>query len=214
MDKKYSKNLTKIKSRNLPKDPYNIIITGVGGQGNVMASRILGEMLLPEFVVTTGDTFGASQRGGAVMSHLRISSTVWSPQIPKGKADLIVGLEPGEALRAAKDYGNSNTVVVTNTRPVYPVGVTTGRLEYPSLQHIKEALLKITDRVWFLNATDTALRDLQAPILGNTILLGAVAGLKLLPIDKKDFERAVSRHLKDRLEINVKAFQIGMKMVE
>ena len=70
----------------LAKDPYNIVITGVGGQGNVMASRVLSNMLVRKgFKVTIGETFGMSQRGGSVMSHIRVSpTTVWSPQIPKG----------------------------------------------------------------------------------------------------------------------------------
>ncbi|MBU2252336.1 MAG: 2-oxoacid:acceptor oxidoreductase family protein, partial [Proteobacteria bacterium] len=85
----------------LRKDPYNIVITGVGGQGNVMASRVLANMLVRRgFRVTIGETFGMSQRGGSVMSHIRVSSAaVWSPQIPKGRADLVVALEPVEAIR-------------------------------------------------------------------------------------------------------------------
>jgi len=85
----------------LAKDPYNIIITGVGGQGNVLASRLLGGMLAGKgYLVTIGETFGASQRGGSVMSHLRISGkSVASPQIPRGRADVIVSLEPAEAVR-------------------------------------------------------------------------------------------------------------------
>ena len=76
-----------MKNASLPYDPYNVIITGVGGQGNVMASRVVGNMLSRKNLnVTIGETFGASQRGGSVMSHLRISAAShWSPQIPKGK---------------------------------------------------------------------------------------------------------------------------------
>ena len=76
---------------NLLKDPYNIIITGVGGQGNVMSSRILGNMLVDRgYHVTIGETFGASQRGGSVMSHMRVSKkSIWSPQIPEYRADTV-----------------------------------------------------------------------------------------------------------------------------
>src|SRR5512139_4258354 len=78
----------------LARDPYNIVITGVGGQGNVMASRVLSNMLVRRgFRITIGETFGMSQRGGAVMSHIRVSAqTQWSPQIPSGKADMVVAL--------------------------------------------------------------------------------------------------------------------------
>ena len=89
-------------------DPYNVIITGVGGQGNVMASRVLGNMLsVKGLQITIGETFGASQRGGSVMSHLRISAgSTWSPQIPEGCAHMVVALEPIEALRVLMVYGN------------------------------------------------------------------------------------------------------------
>ena len=80
----------------LTSDPYNLIIAGVGGQGNVLASRVLGGMLTDKgYHVTIGDTFGASQRGGSVMSHIRISEEAnWSPQIPKGRAHMLIALEP------------------------------------------------------------------------------------------------------------------------
>ena len=76
------------------KDPFNVIIGGVGGQGNVLASQILGEMLISQgYVITIGETYGASQRGGAVMSHLRISTQdQFSPLIPEGQCDLLVAL--------------------------------------------------------------------------------------------------------------------------
>ena len=106
----------------------NLILTGVGGQGNVMASRTLAGMLVDAgYIVTIGETFGMSQRGGSVMSHLRISpDSVKSPQIPRGGADVIVALEPLEALRVLTVYGNPQVCVMSNARPVYPIGVNTG----------------------------------------------------------------------------------------
>ena len=92
----------------MARDPFNIIIAGVGGQGNVLASQILGWIFVSKgYVVTIGETYGASQRGGAVMSHLRISETdQFSPIIPEGKCHLLVSLEPVEALRILEHYGN------------------------------------------------------------------------------------------------------------
>jgi indolepyruvate ferredoxin oxidoreductase beta subunit len=106
----------------LKNDPYNLIITGVGGQGNVLASRMVGDMLSQlGFYVTIGETFGASQRGGSVMSHLRISAaSTFSPQIPRGRAHMIVALEPTEAIRVLRDYGNPEVGVLCNTRPSSP----------------------------------------------------------------------------------------------
>jgi len=91
----------------MDKDPFNLIITGVGGQGNVLASQILGRVLLKNgYSVTVGETYGLSQRGGAVLSHIRVSRTMTlGPLIPMGMAHAVVALEPAEALRVLPDYG-------------------------------------------------------------------------------------------------------------
>ena len=197
--------------RRLNKDPYNIVITGVGGQGNVMASRVLSNMMVHEgFRVTIGETFGMSQRGGSVMSHVRVSSkAVWSPQIPKGQADLIVALEPVEAIRVLADYGNPSVKVIVNLRPVYPVGVITGAEEYPSETVIRETVAALAAEVRFLAATDEAIR-LGNPILGNIVMIGAVAGLGVLPIDRELFEKVIREEMPvSRVEANLRAFAIG-----
>ena len=133
----------------LPHDPFNIIITGVGGQGNVMASRILGNMLsLQGLNITIGETFGASQRGGSVMSHVRVSAgPVWSPQIPQGQAHVIVTLEPIEALRVLMAYGSPKTWAVCNLRPIHPIGVICGDQNYPDIAQITGWVEELTERL-------------------------------------------------------------------
>src|SRR5271157_4721605 len=152
----------------LSKDPYNIIITGVGGQGNVMASRILANMLVREgYYITIGETFGASQRGGSVMSHIRISeNTTWSPQIPKGKADVIVSLEPIEAIRVLMSYGNPDIKVLINTRPINTVGVISGDLNFPSMAEIQDSIEILSAHAWYIDGTEEAIK-MGNPILGN-----------------------------------------------
>jgi indolepyruvate ferredoxin oxidoreductase, beta subunit len=202
-------------TQQLAKDPYNIVITGVGGQGNVMASRVLSNMLVRKgFRVTIGETFGMSQRGGSVMSHIRVSpSAVWSPQIPKGKADLIVALEPIEAIRVLADYGNPSVKVLVNLRAIYPVGVITGEDEYPSMAVIRETVTALALRACFLAATDEAIR-LGNPILGNIVMIGAVAGLGVLPIDGELFESVIREGMPAaRVEANLRAFAIGAAAV-
>ena len=199
----------------LEKDPYNIVITGVGGQGNVMASRVLANMLVRRgYRITIGETFGMSQRGGSVMSHIRVSMLgQWSPQIPRGKADMIVALEPIEAIRVLMNYGNRGVKVLTNTRAVYPVGVITGELTYPSSEEIENTLRSLTASAWFLDATGGAVR-LGNPILSNIIMIGAVAGTGELPIDRGDFQDVIARTLtQDKLAVNLQAFDIGAEMV-
>lgn len=193
------------------KDPYNIVITGVGGQGNVMASRVLSNMMVRAgFKVTIGETFGMSQRGGSVMSHIRVSPTaVWSPQIPKGTADLIVALEPVEAIRVLADYGNPAVKVIVNLRAIYPVGVITGEDEYPSETDIRETVSALAAEARFLMATDEAIR-LGNPILGNIVMIGAVAGLGVLPIDREGFETVIREGMPAaKVKANLRAFAIG-----
>ena len=195
----------------LEKDPYNIVITGVGGQGNVMASRVLSNMLVRQgYRITIGETFGMSQRGGAVMSHIRVSArTQWSPQIPRGRADMVVALEPVEAIRVLLTYGNPEVKVVVNTRPIYPVGVITGALDYPSLQEIENTVRSLSWGAWFLDATDEALK-LGNPILGNIIMIGAVTAVRELPVDREDFEEVIGKTLPvNKLAVNLRAFDIG-----
>lgn len=197
------------------KDPYNLIITGVGGQGNVMASRVLGNMMVKEgYRVTIGETFGASQRGGSVMSHLRISKEGnWSPQIPQGQADFILALEPSEAVRLMSTYGNQHVKILSNTRPIHSVDVIAGDAKYPSIEEIKSSLNEMAADAWFIAATEEAMK-MGNPIYGNIIILGALAGTGAVPMDRENFKEVIGESFsEDRLEANVKAYDLGMEMV-
>jgi len=199
----------------LSKDPYNIIITGVGGQGNVMASKVLSNMLVHKgYHVTIGETFGASQRGGSVMSHVRVSAqSAWSPQIPKGRADIVVSLEPIEAIRILKTYGNPHVKVLMNTRPIYPVGVISGELDYPSLEEIKEFVNELSLATWFIDAIGEAMK-LGNPVLGNIIMIGALSGIGELPLDREGFSKVIARSLPaEKQDLNLKAFDIGSSLL-
>jgi indolepyruvate ferredoxin oxidoreductase beta subunit len=204
-----------MQNSNLPSDPYNVIITGVGGQGNVMASKVVGSMLSCKgFNVTIGETFGASQRGGSVMSHLRISAaSSWSPQIPKGLCHLIISLEPTEAIRVLKDYGNPGVKVICNTRPIHSIAVISGDQAYPDLEDIITWVSELSDTAWFIDATGRAMA-LGQPILGNIIMIGAVASIGALPLDHEDFKSVISRMVApDKIDVNLVAYDLGRKEV-
>ena len=200
----------------LPHDPFNIIITGVGGQGNVMASRLMGNLLSRNGTyVTIGETFGASQRGGSVMSHVRVSTEAdWSPQIPKGQSHLVIALEPTEALRVLSDYGNPRVKVLCNTRPIHGISVLSGEQSYPDLADLESMIRGLSADAWFLNATDAALA-LGQPILANIMLIGAAAGLGILPVDRAAFKDAVAAMMSsDKIDLNLKAFDRGMELIQ
>jgi indolepyruvate ferredoxin oxidoreductase, beta subunit len=148
------------------------------------------------------------------MSHIRVSPTaVWSPQIPKGMADLIVALEPIEAIRVLSDYGNPSVKVLVNLRPIFPVGVITGEEEYPPEGKIRETAAALAADARFLAATQEAI-GLGNPILGNIVMIGAVAGLGVLPIDEGIFESVIREGMPAaRVEANLRAFAIGQAAV-
>lgn len=197
------------------KDPVNLIITGVGGQGNVLSSQVLGRLLIGKgFQVSIGETYGLSQRGGAVMSQVRLSARrAFGPMIPAGQADLVVGLEPLEVLRTLGVYGQPDVRVLTNTRPIVPVNVLSGQALYPEPETIRGALSELARRVWWIPASETALRLGQA-ILANMVMLGALIGTGLLPLTLEDFEiLAGAQWGGKRGEANVQAFREGMSLV-
>ncbi len=178
----------------------------------IVATR---KYLLTMLNITIGETFGASQRGGSVMSHLRISAqSYWSPQIPKGQCHLVISLEPTEAIRVLMNYGNPDIRVICNTRPVHAIGVISGEHPYPPVDEIKSWVQELSDASWFLEATDKAL-ELGNPILGNIMMIGAAAGIGALPLDRKDFEAAITETLSaDKLELNLQAYDLGVDMVQ
>jgi indolepyruvate ferredoxin oxidoreductase beta subunit len=198
-------------------DPFNIIITGVGGQGNVLASQILGQALVQlGRVVTVGETYGASQRGGSVMSHLRISRQAqWSPLIPEGQAHMVVGLEPLEALRVMERYGNPEVLTLTNTRPIHPLDVIAGVAEYPDIDYLLAQIRKLSKRTWNVDATSIAL-EMGNPILSNMAMLGAVSALEIdsVPLKRPGFEQALAMLLPAKaVALNLEAFDQGRESV-
>ncbi len=197
----------------LAKDPLNLIIAGVGGQGNVLASHIVALAGIKEgFYVTVGETYGASQRGGAVMSHVRFSSqTQCGPLIPEGQADIVIGMEPAETLRVIADFGNPDTSIIVSPRPVYPVLVLSGQAVYPPVEEILGNLEKLAGRVDVIRAADEA----DAARVANVLLLGSLAGSGMVPMSVASFEEAIKEIVPPKaLELNLKAFGNGLEAIQ
>ncbi|MDD5287504.1 MAG: indolepyruvate oxidoreductase subunit beta [Dehalococcoidales bacterium] len=198
----------------LTKDPLNLIIAGVGGQGNVVMSQIIGNALLQKsYLVTIGETYGASQRGGSVMSHLRISREFqYSPIIPVERADIILGMEPVETLRMLLKYGTSNIVTIVNPRPIHSISVLSGDAEYPDLNELINTIKKLSMKTWVVNATEEA-ANMGNPVVSNTVLLGALIESNILPLDQKDIEPLILERFNKAYEINMRAFNRGKEIV-
>jgi indolepyruvate ferredoxin oxidoreductase beta subunit len=197
-------------------EPYNVIFAGVGGQGNVIASKITALAAVDRGLkVTVGETFGASQRGGTVMSHVRIfrGEKAVGPLIPAGMAHLIVGFEPLESLRILMLYGNKSTMLIVNDRPVYPLGVLAGDADYPDVGEMIRCMRDMAGRVEVVRATDLAFQAGGA-MSANIVMVGALAGLNCLDIPAPVFENAIAGFFRPQFkEQNIKAFRLGMDAV-
>jgi indolepyruvate ferredoxin oxidoreductase, beta subunit len=200
----------------LSRDPIKVIIAGVGGQGNVLMSFLIGSALIKSgYSVTIFDNYGASQRLGAVASHIKISreSSHMSPLLHEGDADVIVGIEPIELLRNLTRFGNPEVIAIANMRPVYPIGVISGEVEYPGLDTVIETIRRLSAQSWIVNATEEALR-LGTPLYANVILLGALLGSKALPLDRDTIEEVLREELPQAFEMNKAALQKGLDLVK
>lgn len=182
----------------------NIILCGVGGQGTVLASRLLATAAIGlGLPVLSAETIGMAQRGGSVISHIRIGDEARSPMIAKGTADLIIGFEPGEAVRQL-DFLKASGAVVVSSRPVMPVSALTGGAPYKPdamLRYLEEygCRLTVVDAV-------LAAKELGSDKTLNVVLLGAAAKSGELGFGEEDLERAVRERVPERYqELNLRA---------
>lgn len=190
----------------------NVIIAGVGGQGNVVASEVLATALAKAgYRVSVGETFGASQRGGSVMSHVRAAREATpAPLIPKGMADIILGFEPLETLRVLAEYGRETTRVVVNPRPVYPLAVQQGQATYPEPADLMARLAGLAAEVIAVDATGLARQagDVRAQ---NLTMVGALVGSGWLPFAADAVEPVLAERFSDDvLRLNLDAFRLGL----
>ncbi len=194
------------------KDPFNLIIAGVGGQGNILASAVIAQAALLEGIdATIGETYGVSQRGGSVMSHVRLTAGASpGPLIPRGEADILLGFEPLETFQVAMEFANPDTRILCNPRPVFPIGVLGGDHAYPPVETLLDLLKRHAGGLTIVQATDMA-REAGEIRSMNLVMVGAVAGLNLLPLKLESFREALDRQFRGKaLEVNREAFERGL----
>jgi indolepyruvate ferredoxin oxidoreductase beta subunit len=199
----------------LSKDPINLIITGVGGQGNILASQLTATAAIGEgFYSSIGETYGASQRGGSVMSHVRLSKEFqYGPLIPSGQADVILAFEPLEALRVLVDYGHEDTYVILNPRPNYPISVLSGSVKYPETEDLFSRIKELAGGGKIVKGTELA-KELDALVAMNVVMVGALAASDTLPIPVDAFKQTIAELFEDsdkKRDFNMKAFELGVK---
>jgi len=184
----------------------------VGGQGVVLASDIIGEAAISAgYDVKKTDTLGMAQRGGSVVSHVRLAEKVHSPLIKEGEVDLLLAFEKLEAARWSH-YLKPGAVAIVNTYEQPPLSVSLGDEKYPSDDEIIAALQRRTDRIYFIDG-NTRAQELGNVRTVNIYMLGCFSAFA--PLDVDIWKESISRHLPERLrEINLTAFEIGRKEIE
>ena len=190
----------------------DMLITGVGGQGVVLASDIIGETALAAgYDVKKTDTLGMAQRGGSVVSHVRIAEKVWSPLIKEGEVDLLLAFEKLEAARWSY-YLKPGAAVIINNYEQPPLSVSLGQEKYPADAEIVTELKRRTDRIYFIDGNKKA-KELGNTRTLNILMLGCFAAFA--PMDIEVWKDSISRRMPENIrEINLKAFEIGRKEIE
>lgn len=185
-----------------------VVMVAVGGQGNLLASSVLGEAaLLSGVPMRMSEIHGMAQRGGVVESAL-IFGDAHSTIISDGDADVLVGFEPAETLRALGKC-NARSVVITNLAPLMPFTVNIGQGVYPDLKKLQELIRAKTGRLIAFNATALA-REAGNVLSVNMVLLGALTQTRVLPFSVESVKTAMQRKTKAAfLDANVKAFDLG-----
>ena len=190
---------------------YNLLNVGVGGQGVIRAAQILSyAALLENYKVRTAETHGMAQRGGSVASYLRFGSEVEGPLIPRGKANTILAFEASEAVRIF-NYAGPETVFLINENIIIPPQIHQMGIEFPDLIEIRAFLKNVSSNIFFIDGVKAA-ADLGNPRTMNVVMLGALIGLKVLPLRKETLEKAILSYIPPKLhDINRKAFQSGIE---
>ncbi|PKK90759.1 MAG: indolepyruvate oxidoreductase subunit beta [Candidatus Wallbacteria bacterium HGW-Wallbacteria-1] len=200
-------NSTIANSSTLEKE-YNIVITGVGGQGTILTSKILAHLAMNAGLdVKQSEVHGMSQRGGTVISMVRFGKKIHSPLVMKGDADLVLAFEILEGARHL-DYLRKDGLSVINRETIHPSTVGAGLATYP--ENLEESILKLRPETLFVNASQLAIQAGNTRS-ANVVLLGALS--RRLPFSREAWENAIKTLVPPKtLEVNLKAFSMGMEL--
>jgi indolepyruvate ferredoxin oxidoreductase beta subunit len=190
----------------------DLLVTGAGGQGIILASDIIGETAIAAgYDVKKTDTIGMAQRGGSVLSNVRIARQVWSPLIKRGEVDILLALEKLEAARWAY-YLRPGGIAIVNNQALPPLSVSLGNARYPSDEEIIKILKQQTDRVYFIDGTSRA-KELGNIRTLNMFMLGCAS--LFMPFNVQVWKDSVSQRLPASIrQINITAFDRGRKEVK
>lgn len=195
----------------------NVFICGVGGQGLVLLTRVIGDACARSGnKIVTGEMYGLSQRSGAVSVHMRIGNDVFSPLIPIGKADIMIALEAVESLRYI-EYLKNDGIILLNKRIMHPPIETSNiissknEIDYFELDQVVKRLTNWTSNIALVDALKLAKESGNART-ENTVFLGCLSALKVFPIDETHIKQSIADAVpKKTVNVNLKAFDLGRK---
>lgn len=192
---------------------YTVQIVGVGGQGVLLASMVLGNAAMEMgYQVAMSEVHGMAQRGGSVLSTLRFGDEVISPLEAVGNADMIMGFEPSETCRNLQ-LANSDSVILMNLDPVLPSMVAAGFEEYPAIEGLVDSVRKVNGHLVTIDATSIAIQAGKA-VAANAVMIGAVAAIEGFPIPKDVLKEVLGKQVPEKFrELNLKAFEMGYESV-
>jgi len=188
---------------------FNILITGVGGQGVILISELLGRAAVTDKLRVRGsEILGMAVRGGSVTSAIRIGEEVYGPLIPTGKCNVLVGMEPSEALRNIACLSKSSLVII-NTAVTVPFTVSIGESKYPSQEEILRQLGKASSKIVQMDAAKIA-QEAGSRLATNIVMLGALFGTEQLPIKIDTIKETIRERFPAKLApVNIRAFDLG-----
>jgi len=193
---------------------FNIVLAGVGGQGTLLAAEALGIAAVEDDLnVRVSEIHGMAQRGGAVLSMVRIGKDVLAPTVMEGQADILLGFEPFETLRSL-NYTSEKSLVIMNTLQVPPTELTAKNLKYPSIDEIVKKIQYFTKNVTLVDAIKLA-KKAGSTLTQNVVLLGALVGTGELPMRKVRLIEAIRELVPTKhVDTNLKAFELGYESLK
>ncbi|MCK5022652.1 MAG: indolepyruvate oxidoreductase subunit beta [Candidatus Aenigmarchaeota archaeon] len=191
---------------------FNVLLTGVGGEGVLITSVIVARAAAIEgYKISGTQLHGLAQRGGSIPTHVRFGKEAYSPIIPRGQADLILGLEPVESARSCYFATKQRTNFVVDTYPLVPVYTSLHGQKYPTTEQIRKMIEPFAKKVIMADTSHICEQKLGNPIYGNVMAIGVALANGFLPLSKKSVLEAIKNSVRHGLDKNMEAFRMGME---
>lgn len=191
---------------------FNVLLCGVGGEGVLFTSVIIARAAnLEGYEVRGTQLHGLAQRGGQIPTHIRFGKGIFSPTIPRGEADLILALEPVEAVRECYFADKKRTGFVIDTYPIIPVYTSLLKERYPSPEEIRNMIAPFAKKAVFVDASNICKEKFGDPIYGNVMAIGVAISSGLLPLKQSSVEKSLRYTAPKYWKQNLKAFRMDLK---